>query len=69
MMTRGRDVFHLSRHDSNEKRKLTKSFIFKLLCRASKGFMKASKAFMKPFEASQSVKIKISVDFYFNTIF
>ena len=35
-------------------------FISKLLCGASKGFMKAFKAFIKPFEAPQrSVKIKI----------
>ena len=34
--------------------------LFKLLCRASKGFLKAFKAFIKPFEAPQrSVKIKI----------
>ena len=41
-----------------------------LFCGASKGFMKAVKAFMKPFEAPQrSVKIKISVKFYFNINF
>ena len=35
-------------------------FIFTLLCGASKDFMKAFKAFIKPFEASQrSVNIKI----------
>ena len=34
--------------------------IFTLLCNASKGFMKALKAFIKPFEAPQgSVKTKI----------
>ena len=32
---------------------------FALLCGASKGFMNAFKAFIKPFEAPQSVKIKI----------
>ena len=36
------------------------NFIFTLLCGASKGFMKAFKASIKPFEAVQrSVKIKI----------
>ena len=35
------------------------TLIFALLCGASKGFMKALKAFAKPFEAPQSVKIKI----------
>ena len=35
-------------------------FFFKLLCDASKGFMKAFKAFIKPFEALQkSAKIKM----------
>ena len=35
-------------------------FIFTLLCSASKGFMRALMAFIKPFEAPQrSVKIKI----------
>ena len=49
-----------------EERKLTQSFIFILLCGASKDFMMALKAFMKPVEASQSVKIKIYINFYFN---
>ena len=39
--------------------------IFTLLCGVSKGFMKAFKAFIKPFEAPQrSVKIKIWLDFF-----
>ena len=43
-----------------EEKKLSEIFIFTLLCGASKGFMKAFKAFIKPFEAPQrSVKIKI----------
>ena len=37
----------------DKKKKLTKVFIFTLLFGASKGFMKAFKAFIKPFEASQ----------------
>ena len=38
--------------------------LFSLLCCASKGFMKALKAFIKPFEAHQrSLKIKIWVNF------
>ena len=40
-----------------------------LLFGASKGFMKALKVFIKPFEAPQSVKIKIQVNFHFNTAF
>ena len=39
-------------------------FIFTLFCGASKGFMKAFKAFIKPFEAPQRIaKIKISPNF------
>ena len=35
-------------------------FILTLLCGTTKGFMKAFKAFIKPFESTQrSVKIKI----------
>ena len=42
------------------KQKLTQIFIFTLLCGASKGFMKALKAFIKNFETLQrSVKIKL----------
>ena len=40
-------------------KKLTFIFILILLCGASKGFMEAFKAFIKSFEAPQSVKIKI----------
>ena len=41
----------------NEEKILTYIFIFTLLCSVSKGFMKALKAFIKPFEAPQrSVK-------------
>ena len=44
----------------DEEEKLSLIFIFTFLCGASKGFMKALKAFIKAFEASQrSVKIKI----------
>ena len=44
----------------DEERKLTYIFIFTLLCGAPKGFVKALKALIKPFEAPQrSVKIKI----------
>ena len=40
--------------------KVKLDFFLTLLCRASKGFMKVFKAFVKPFEAPQrSVKIKI----------
>ena len=44
----------------DKEKKLSSIFIFTLLCGASKGFMKAFKAFIKPFEAPQrSVKIKV----------
>ena len=44
----------------DEKRKLTYIFIFTFLYGVSKGFMKALKAFIKPFEApKRSVKVKI----------
>ena len=47
---------------------LTSIFIFKLLCGASEGFMKALKALMKFFEAPQrSARIKFEVNAYFNT--
>ena len=40
--------------------KINLNFIFTLLCGASKGFRKAFKAFIKPFEAPErSVQIKI----------
>ena len=52
----------------SKKRKLTQIFIFTLLCGASNCFMKAFKAFIKPFEAPQrGLKIKIYANFYFNT--
>ena len=52
---------------SQTKKKLTYIFTFTLLSGASKGFMKA---FIKAFEAPQrTVKIKIQVNFYFNTGF
>ena len=45
---------------SRTKRKKKLNFYFTLLYGASKGFMKALKVFIKPFEAPQrSVKIKI----------
>ena len=43
-----------------KREKLSESFIFTLLCGASKGFMKALKAFTRPFKAPQrSVKAEI----------
>ena len=49
-----------SRPNSERREKIELIFIFTLLCGASKGFTKAFKAFIKPFEAPQrSVKIKI----------
>ena len=48
----------------DEKRKLTYIFIFTFLYGVSKGFMKALKALIKPFEApKRSVKVKISLNF------
>ena len=53
----------------DEEKKLSWIFIFTLLCGVSKGFLKAFKAFKKPFEAPQrSAKIK-KINFYFNTTF
>ena len=58
--------------------KLIEIFIFTLFCGVSKRFMKALKAFIKPFEEAfikpfeapcRSVKIKIQVNFYFNITF
>ena len=44
----------------DEDRKITKTFLFKLLRGASKGLMKVLKAFIKPFKVPQrNVKIKI----------
>ena len=44
----------------DEEKKLTQIIIFTLLCGASKGFMKALKAFIKSFKAPErSMKIKI----------
>ena len=52
--------------ESYLKIKINLNFYFALLCGASKGFMKASKAFIKPFERPQrSVKIKILINFSF----
>ena len=44
----------------NEQKKLPQIFIFTLLCGVSEGFMKAFKAFIKPFGAPErSFKLKI----------
>ena len=49
----------------DEEKKLSYIFIFTLLCRASKGFRKALKTFIKPFETPErSEKIKISLNFF-----
>ena len=51
---------NLSRTDHGQRKKWLKIFIFTFLCDAPKGFMKALKAFINPFEEPQrSVKIKI----------
>ena len=56
-------IFHKAFSDvpiPAKKKKLTQIFIFTVLCSASKNFMKALKAFIKPFEAPQrSLKIKL----------
>ena len=45
--------------ESCKKTKINLNFFLTPLCGVPKGFMKGSKAFTKPFEAPQSVKIKI----------
>ena len=53
-------AFNPFRSDPGQREKLTESFIFTLLFGASKGFMKALKAFARPFKAPErSVKVKI----------
>ena len=54
---------------ADEEIKIAYIFIFTHLCSASKGFMKALKTFIKPFEAPQIVKLKIKANFYFTTTF
>ena len=44
----------------SEKKKITSIFIFTLLCGASKGFMKALNAFVKPFKGSERI-VKIEI--------
>ena len=61
-----RHILTLPAQIPDEERKLTEIFIFTLLCGTS-GFMKAFKAFIKPLEAPPSVKMKIQINFYFNT--
>ena len=56
----GLELGNPSRLDLGRREKLTWIFIFTLYCGTTKDFMKALKAFIKPFEAPQrSVKIKI----------
>ena len=63
-------IINPSRPNPGRREKISEIFIFTLLCGASKGFMKAFKAYIKPFEAPQrSVKIKIKLNFYINTTF
>ena len=59
------------RTNPRQREKINLNFHFDtFFCGGSKGFIKASKACIKPFEAPQgSVKIKIYVNFYFNTTF
>ena len=52
-------VVNSSRTSPGRREKIKLMFIFILLCGASKGFMKALKVFIKPFEAPRrSMKIK-----------
>ena len=63
-------VFNSSLPNPGRREKIKLIFIFTLLFGASKGFMKAFKAFIKPFEMPQrSVKMKIYRNSYFNTNF
>ena len=58
------------RPNPGRREKINLNFYFHTSLGASEGFMKAFKAFIKPFEAPQrSVKIKIHVNFYFYTTF
>ena len=50
---------------SGEEGKLAEVFIFTLLVGTSKGFIKALKAFMKPFEVPQRVLKHVSATFSF----
>ena len=53
-----------------KKKNLTEIFIFMFLWGTSIGFLKALKAFIKPFEAPQrsvEIKIKLKSNFHFNT--
>ena len=52
----------------DEEKNLSEIFIFTFLCSASKDFMKALKAFIKPFEVSQSVIIKVKFNLIFISI-
>ena len=50
----------------DKEKKLTQIFIFTLFCGASKGFMNAWNAFIKPFETPRkNLKIEILVNFHF----
>ena len=51
--------------ESRIKMKIKLNFYFRTLCSVPKGFMKALKAFIKPFETPQrSVKIKTQLNFF-----
>ena len=54
----------------DEERELTQIIIFTILCGPAKGFFEGFKALHKTFEVPQrNIKIKISVNFYFNITF
>ena len=60
-------IFNPSCPNPGRREKINFNFYFRDLCGASKGFMKALNAFIKPFKAPQRImKIKIEVNSYFN---
>ena len=64
-------IFNPSHPNPGRREKISLKFLFSyFFVGPQKGFMKALKAFIKPFEAPQrSVKIKISIKFCFNINF
>ena len=57
-------IHNLSRPVPGQREKINFNFILTLICGATKGFMKALRAFIKPFEAPRrSGKIKLKLVF------
>ena len=63
-------IVNLTRPDHGQREKINLNFYFHTSLWCHKGFMKALKAFIKPFEAlHKSAEIAIEVNFYFNPTF